>query len=291
MSWALFLGCTVPVRNLNYEVSVRRTAARLGLNLTDLPDFGCCGFPLKSLDTKHALVLAARNLALAQAAGHDIVAVCSACAATLAEAEHLLAGDPRLAEKINRELARINLTYQGGVKVRHYTRLLDEEVGPDRIRAAVTRPLTGFRFAPHYGCHYLKPSAIMDYFDSPEEPRSLAELIEALGAEAVDYPGLKDCCGGGVLGVNEDLAQGLAFGKLYQLSRLDLAGLVVICPFCNVMFEGQQKAVAKKHEVQLKVPVFFYPQLLGLALGFSPDELGFKLNRIKNKDLLKAMED
>jgi len=291
MSWALFLGCTVPVRNLNYEVSVRRTAARLGLNLKDLPDFGCCGFPLKSLDTQHALVLTARNLALAQAAGHDIVAVCSACAATLAEAEHLLAGDPRLAEKVNGELARINLTYQGGVKVRHYTRLLYEEVGLDRIRAAVTRPLTGFRFAPHYGCHYLKPSAIMDHFDSPEEPRSLAELIEALGAEAVDYPGLKDCCGGGVLGVNEDLAQGLAFAKLDQLSRLDVAGLVVICPFCNIMFEGQQKAVAKKHEVQLKVPVFFYPQLLGLALGFSPDELGFKLNRIKNKDLLKAMED
>ena len=184
----------------------------------------------------------------------------------------------------------IGLTYHGGVKVRHYARLLYEEVGPRRIREAVVRPLTGYRFAPHYGCHYLKPGEIMDYFDPAEEPRSLAELIDCLGAESVDYPGLKDCCGGGVLGVNEALAQAMAFRKLDQVHRLDVTGLVVICPFCNVMFEGQQKAIAKKHGVNLKVPLFFYPQLLGLALGFSPEDMGFKLNRIKDRDMLKALE-
>ena len=290
MSWALFLGCTVPVRNLNYEVSVRRTAARLGLDLVDLPELGCCGFPLKSLSSKEALVLAARNLALARAAGHDLAVLCSACAATLAEADHALSRDPALAETVNRRLAETGLSYQGGVKVRHYARLLFEEIGPDRIRAEVTRPLEGYRFAPHYGCHYLKPGPAMDHFDPPEQPRSLSELISALGAEAVDYPSLKDCCGGGVLGVNEELAQKMAFGKLEQLDGLGVNGLVVICPFCNVMFEGQQKTMAKKFGTKVKVPLFFYPQLLGLALGFSPEEMGFKLNRIKDKELLKAFE-
>ena len=119
---------------------------------------------------------------------------------------------------------------------------------------------------------------------------SLSRLIEVLGAEAVDYPGLKDCCGGGVLGVDEDTAQKMAFGKLEQLDRIGVTGLVVICPFCNVMFEGQQKTMAKKFGSKLKVPLFFYPQLLGLALGISSDELGFKLNRIKDRDMLKAFE-
>ena len=290
MGWALYLGCTVPVRNLNYELSVRRTAEKLGLDIIDLPDFGCCGFPLKSLSTRDALVAAARNLALAEAAGHDIVAICSACAATLTEANHILSHEPGTAAEVNRRLAELGLTYKGGVRVRHYTRLLWEDIGPDRLRQAVTRPLTGFRFAPHYGCHYLKPGAVMDRFDAPENPRSLGELIALTGAESVDYPGLKDCCGGGVLGVNESLAQQMAGSKLLTLSEMDVTGLVVICPFCNVMFEGQQKAIAKKMEAKFKVPLFFYPQLLGLALGFSPDEMGFKMNRIKDRDMLKSLD-
>ena len=197
MAWALFLGCTVPVRNLNYETAVRKTASKLGLDLVDLPHFACCGFPMKSLSIETALVIAARNLALAQSSGHDIVAICSACAATLTEAVHTLDHDPRMLEPINRRLSDIGLAYSGGVKVRHYARLLYENIGPERIRAAAIRPLSGYRFAPHYGCHYLKPSNIMDRFDSPDDPKSLATLIAALGAEIIDYPGMKDCCGGG----------------------------------------------------------------------------------------------
>jgi heterodisulfide reductase subunit B len=290
MPWALYLGCTVPVRNLNYEASVRRTAEKLGLDLVDLADFGCCGFPMKSLNAEEALVIAARNLALAQAAGCDVTAACSACAASLAEADHQLAHDPALAKRVNERLAEIGLKYTGGVRIRHFARLLYEEVGLERLRAAVVRPLTGYRFAPHYGCHYLKPSEAMDHFDSPDNPRTLAELIEALGAEAAAYPGLTDCCGGGVLGVEEGLAQVMAYGKLKRLTTLNVNGLVVICPFCNVMFEGQQKTIAKKFGEDLKVPLFFYPQLLGLALGIGQKELGFKLNRIKDKDMMKALE-
>ena len=291
MSWALYLGCTVPVRNLNYEMSLRLTAQKLGADLVDLPEFGCCGFPMKSLNTVEALTIAARNLALAAAGGHDILAACSACSATLTEADHCLSHDPNLAEAVNSRLEEVGLRYTGGVRVRHYVRWLYEEVGLDRIRAAVTRPLTGGRFAPHYGCHYLKPSEVMENFDHPDDPHTLSDLIGATGAEPIDYPGLKDCCGGGLLGLEEDLALKMAHGKLSRLANLDLTGLVVICPFCNVMFEGQQKSIAKKFEENIKVPLFFYPQILGLALGLGPAELGFKLNRIKNKEFLKTLEE
>ena len=290
MTWALYLGCTVPVRNLNYEAAVRRTGDKLGLGFKDIQDFGCCGFPLKSLSSERALELAARNLALAQKADCNIVAACSACAATLTEADHLLSENSDLRDSVNKKLGQVGLSYNGGVKVRHFTRLLYEDVGLDAIREAVVRPLEGLRFAPHYGCHYLKPGEVMGRFDDPERPQSLARLLEAIGAEAVDYSGVKDCCGGGVLGVDEGLAQEMAFSKLDELTRAETDGLVVICPFCNVMFEGQQKSIAKRFETKFKVPIYFYPQLLGLALGFSPDEMGFKHNRIKDKEMLKIFE-
>ena len=114
----------------------------------------------------------------------------------------------------------------------------------------------------------------------------MTRLIEVTGASAFHYPSLLQCCGGGVLGAKEDLANALAGEKFGELNRLGTNGLVVICPFCNVMFEGQQKKIEKKLEQKLKVPVLYYPQLLGLAMGFTPEQLGFKLNRVKDKEFL-----
>lgn len=290
MDALLFLGCTVPVRNLNYELSARRTAERLGITLHDHEAFGCCGFPMKSLSTRDTLAICARNLALAEQRGLEICALCNSCAATLAEAAHVLQEHPDLKAEINERLKPLRLEYKGPVRVRSYTRLLWEEVTLEGIRAAVTRPLTGILLAPHYGCHYLRPSELTVGFDSPDVPQTLAELIHVTGAEVVEYPSLKECCGGGVLGASEDIANALARIKLEDVSKTEAHGLVLVCPFCNVMYEGQQKKIGKAAGIDLKVPVIYYPQILGLALGFSPDELGFKLNRVKPAALLKALE-
>jgi len=196
MKALLFLGCTVPVRNLNYEVAARRTAERLGIEFVEEERFGCCGFPVKSLRARDTLVLAARNLALADQRGLEICVLCNACMGTLSEAAHLLDHNPEVKEQVNQQLALVGLRYEGPVRVRHYMRFLWEEIGVERLRAAVSRPLAGVNLAPHYGCHYLKPSELTVGFDSPDVPRTLAELILATGAEAVDYPSLKECCGG-----------------------------------------------------------------------------------------------
>jgi len=287
----IFLGCTVPVRNLNYELSARKVAEALGVEIQDMPDLGCCGYPLKSSDQDKALVIAARALAQAHKTGLPLVALCSACAGTLAEAEHQLAHNPELRDKINRELEPLGLEYQPGVKVRHFVRFLLEEVGLEAIRAKIVRKLEGFRFAPHYGCHYLKPSEITGGFDDPEDPQTLTRLIEVTGAESLNYASIKECCGGGVLGADEDLASLMAGKKLAELNEAGVDGLALICPFCNVMYEGQQKAIGKKLDIKLKVPVVYVTQLLGLALGMSPDEVGLKLNRVKPKKLLAAFKD
>jgi len=290
MNYAFFLGCTVPVRNLNYELSARLVAETLGLELVDLEDFQCCGFPLKSVHFFDSLVIAARNLALAEKAGLPVCTLCSACGGSLSEANHLLRHNAELRSQINERLKEVGLEYTGTGEVKHFIRILYEDLGLDRIKEKITRPLSGFTFAPHYGCHFIKPAEAAGGIDPVEDPKSLSELIEVTGAKALKYNTMLNCCGGSVLGAKEDLANTLAGQKLGEVNQLGANGLIMICPFCNVMYEGQQKKVEKKLEQKLKVPVLYYPQLLGLALGAGPEQLGFKLNRVKDKDFLKQFE-
>jgi heterodisulfide reductase subunit B len=209
----------------------------------------------------------------------------------LTEAAHALDHDDALRDRINDRLAAVGLEYKSGVRARHFLRILVEEVGYEAIRAAVKRPLTGWKFAPHYGCHYLKPTSVTGRFDDPVNPKSIKELIRATGAESIDYPGLTDCCGGSVLGMSQEIANAMAATKLTTLADMDVDAMVLNCPFCNVMFEGQQKKIVKEAGLDLKLPILYYPQVLGLALGFAPDDLGFKLNRIKAKKLIQAMAE
>jgi heterodisulfide reductase subunit B2 len=289
-AYAFFLGCTVPVRNLNYELSARWVAEELGLELIDLDDFQCCGFPLKSINLLEALTIAARNLALAELAGNPVCTLCSACGGFLSEANRLLQQDRDLKVQVNERLRVIGLEYKGTTLVKHFIRILYEEIGLDTIKERISQPLAGFSFAPHYGCHYIKPARTAGGIDPVEDPKSLTELIEVTGAAALRYETLLDCCGGSVLGIKEDLANTLAGNKLSEVNRSGGNGLVLICPFCNVMFENQQKKIEKKLEQKLKVPVLYYPQLLGLAMGASPEAMGFKLNRIKDKEFLTRFE-
>jgi len=288
MKALFFPGCTVPVRNLNYELAARKVAQALDLELVDEPGFGCCGFPLRSLAVADSLLLAARNLALAGASGLPLVTLCSACAGTLAEAAHSLDHDEAVRDQVNEQLAQLGLSYTPGQRVFHFIRFLVTEVGLDRIEAKVVRSLKGWRFSPHYGCHYLKPSQVSGGFDDPHRPVTLKRLIEITGAESIDDGRTADCCGGGLLGLNEELANKMSLSRLKAAGDREVDGLVLICPFCNVMLEGQQKKIGKQFDLPIKVPIFFYPQILGLALGYSPDELGFKLNRVKNKELAEA---
>jgi len=287
LRYALYLGCTAPVRAMNYELAARHTASRLGIELVDINDFGCCGFPLKSVHHEAALLLSARNLALAEEQGLDICALCSSCTGTLAEANHALQNE-ELRERVNEELeTTTGRRYNGAIRVRHLARVLYEEVGPERIQEAVTVDLSGLRLAAHYGCHYLKPNDVHDGFDDPENPHSLDQLIEALGAASIYYEGREQCCGGGILGADEETALALPHLKLERVVAAGADALVVICPFCDIMYELQQRRIEKLYEARYNLPVVFYPQLLGLAMGLSADKVGLPLNRVKSRKLME----
>jgi len=289
--YALYLGCTVPVRGMNYEMAARKVAERLGIELVDVDGFSCCGFPAKPLDWQAGLLMAARNLALAEAQGLDVLTLCSACTGTLTEANHRLKKDAQLRTWANEQLSDLGHTYKGSVRVRHFARMLYEEVGVDALRETATASLADFGFAPHYGCHYLKPSHLYDGFDDPENPQTLDRLIEATGARVVRYEDEGQCCGGGILGFDEETALLVTKQKLDHVAAAEADALVLICPFCAIMYEANQRRVEKLYETSYKLPVLYYPQVLGLAMGFSPEEMGIRLNRVKPRELIKRIND
>ncbi len=289
-TYALFLGCTIPARARNYEQSVRAVAARFGITLVDVPEFACCGFPIASADRRVAEALAARNLSIAEEKGLPICSLCSSCTSSLTEVSEHLGEDPGDLQEVNQRLKRINRHYRGPVEVRHFVRILWEEVGLNRIREAVTRPLTGLRLAAHYGCHFIKPSGVYHGFDLVEDPRTLDELIRVTRATAVDYTRKKQCCGGSVLVADERTAMEIGRDKLVELKSLQADALVVVCPFCGVMFDSQQKKMEKTFEETYELPVLYMTQVLGLALGVEEKELGLGTHAVKTKALMDKLQ-
>lgn len=289
MKYALFLGCTVPVRAQNYELAARRVAQVLGIELADVEDFACCGFPIKSTSLDTALLTAARNLAVAEEKGFDICTLCSSCTGTLTEANERLRSDLVLRDWANSHLSQIGRKYTGTVRVKHFVRVLYEDVGIDNIKEKVVKELKRLKLAAHPGCHYVKPSEVYEGFDEVEYPKTLDELLAATGAEYLDYEEKKLCCGGAILGVDEEIALTMAKKKLDSVAGVQADGLISICPFCSIMFESHQRKIESKYETKYALPVLYYPQILGLALGIEQGELGFKLNRVKPDALLEKV--
>ncbi len=287
MKYALFLGCTIPARARNYELSARRVAEKLGIELVDMENFICCGFPTKAGDMDASLLMAAYNLALAQKEKLDICALCSSCTSALAEAAHHLSEDEEARARINERLSPLGLQYEGSPRIRHFARVLFEEVGSEKIQGCLEKDLSGLNIAVHYGCHYLKPSNIHDGFDDPENPASLEALVALTGAKVVDYSGKKTCCGGPVLPVDEKAAMSVTKGKLDNLKTAGADALCLVCPFCSVMYDGNQKSIEAEYETEYHIPVLYLTQVLGMAMGFDRKALGLNMNVVKTKDLLE----
>ena len=289
MKYAFFSGCFAPAMARQFELSARNVAKELGLGFIDVEGFACCGFPIRSVNQETALLLAARNLSVADALGLDICTICTGCASTLAGTSKELMHNDRLREKVNEKLQQIGRPYGGNVKVKHFMRVLYEDVGPETIRSRVKKSLKGLKLAPHYGCHYLKPSSVFDRFEDPEFPRTLDELISALGAEAVDYEDRMHCCGGEILDVDDNIALMMAKSKLGHVNATGADAIVVICPLCGSMYDRNQRTIERRFNAAYDVPVLFYSQVLGLALGLEPKDLGLDMNRVKTPGLMNKL--
>jgi heterodisulfide reductase subunit B len=288
MKATFFPGCLIPIKYPHFEVAIRRTLPRLDVEIVDGEGFSCCPDPIyfQASDKLGWLTLAARNLALAERAGHDVFTICSGCTSTLREANHMLREDEALCDRVNRRLDRIGLTYRGSIEVRHVVAFIRHRIGLDALRASVTRPLAGVRVALHYGCHLLKPAAIMGV-DDPDDPRILHQLVEAVGAEPVEHDERFLCCGKACIDPNLPLEMTRTVLQSVKRAEVDCMGM--ICPTCFSSFDTGQLLITRKTGETLDVPPVYYFQLLGLAQGLSPDEVGLTRQRIKPHALFEKL--
>lgn len=288
MKYALFLGCNIPARVPEYEMSARVVLERLGVQPVDITTgtvekgFNCCGYPLRNTDAKAYLVLAARNLALAESESLDIMTLCKCCFGSLKHAAHILDEQPRLRTDVNRELNKEGLSYRGSVKVRHMLSVIYHDVGVDNVKLRIKKPFKNLNIATHYGCHALRPSRVTQ-FDNPVSPSLFDQLVEVTGAKSIDWAKKLECCGAPVLGINDSLSMDLTREKVRDGIRSGADYLCTACPYCQMQFETIQKSVAERFEESRYLAPILYPQLLGISMGIDGDRLGLKIDMGEHK--------
>jgi len=272
--WLFFLGCAIPYRVASFEISSRKVLVKLGVELVEMPEFNCCGLPFDPVSHETMLILAAKNLALAEKEGLNILTLCPGCAGTLKKVNQILNEDTAQREEVNAHLREVGLDFKGSVEVKHLLQLLKEDVGVEKIKTSITHPLTDLKVAEHNGCHILRPKEYIG-FDDPEDPQTLKMLIEATGATCLDYIDETECCGAPSVGVSDKIALQLARDKLNHIKMVEAQALITICPFCHIMYDTNELRIEKTFNEVYGIPILHYPQLLGLAMGLSPEELAF----------------
>jgi heterodisulfide reductase subunit B len=276
--YALFTGCMMSTEQYAYEMSVRESLPILDVELVDLEGFSCCGEPMKSVNQLMTLYLSSRNIAVAEKNALSIFTPCAMCHLALSECKHILENNTEMKDRINGMLDAEDLNYKGSIEILHTVDLLHDHIGLETIKKHVKKPLTGLKFAAHYGCHLIRPSEIGRPVNS-ENPIKMEEILRALGAEPVNYyPEKLDCCGG-ILQINlPESALTKTGQKLKAIQEYGFSGLVDVCPWCHRMYDARQVKAGETVAAKLEVPVFYLTQLLGLALGVKKEKLGLDLN-------------
>ena len=275
--YAFYPGCSFEGAG-GYAESLFAVCGVLGIDLPELEEWNCCGATMfKGASSTEGTALAARNFALAVAAGcSEVVVPCNACYATLlAEKAKLKHADGELRQRIARALAATGLELTTAVTVRHVLDVIVEDIGLDVIRERVVQPLSGARLMAYYGCQYSRPhrkGALV------EEPENLDRLIEALGAIAVDSSVRLACCGASQMVSHREASLPLVRDILRQARERQVEGILTICPLCHLNLEAYQRAAAKQEGNELRTPVLYFSQAMGLAMDL--DRSAVRLNKL-----------
>ncbi|GAB4306151.1 MAG: CoB--CoM heterodisulfide reductase subunit B [Promethearchaeota archaeon] len=288
MAGKFYLGCVIPARLPFLEASARLAFEKLGVDVGDVEGATCCPDPtgMELVDHDTWLVLGARNLSLYESNGGEVVSMCNGCTETLKWVQHELAHDPAKMEKVNAILEKVGKKYRGVAVIKHFAQVLHENL--ELLRERVVRPLEGLKAAVHYGCHYLRPSAVIQW-DDPNDPHTLDDIVVALGAETIPYGLKQECCGNPVGKTDDELSHAILKDKLDSVADTEANCVVVVCPACYQQFDFGQGTVNKGHGTEFKYPVFYLSELVAIALGVDPGELGLKFHRNKVTELLESL--
>ncbi len=288
--YSYFPGCSLEATAREYDMSSREVCRALGIDLVEIEDWNCCGASaIRTLSRATSVALPVRSLAIAEKKDLDVVAPCSACFHKLRKADHVMMGDAGLSGNVNRILKEEEgVEFSGKNKIRHLADILANDVDPEDLKAKLVRPLEGLRVVPYYGCLIVKAPQFMEYED-PERPMVMDRVLGALGAEVVDFDLKTRCCGGPVVMTKEDVALKLTGDILLRAKELDADCVAVLCPMCHFNLDGKQSAVEKKLGEKFDIPVLYFTQLMGLALGLDSGRLGLRKNIVDTKRVVVAV--
>lgn len=284
MKFALFQGCNIPARLKQYADATRAVFNKLDIELVELSQFNCCGYPVRNIDQRAFFLSAAKNLALAEAAGLDLMAMCKCCYGSLKKAEYALNSDPGLTKDINDILSKEKLRYEGRVRISHLLTVLHGDVGLEALKPLILKTYNGLQIAVSYGCHALRPSKITG-FDDPVAPTLFDELVEITGAYSVDWSRKLDCCGAPLTGVNDSLAMDMALNKINSAREAGAHYVCTACPYTHLQFDWVQSRMAGSSGAWEPLAAILYPQLLGLSMGIDEQILGLSENRLGLADI------
>lgn len=281
MKYLYYPGCSLKCTGRSYEESLLAVFNTLGIDYVELEDWNCCGATAyMAVDESKAFAIASRNLALAEQQFKNekevnIIAPCSACYMVLLKTQNYLSQNQEDLERIKFALKQSGLNYEGKVKIRHPLDVLVNDLGIDVISKAVKHPLKGIKAASYYGCQTVRPYAT---FDDARDPSTMDKIVKAIGAEPVDWPLKTRCCGASLTGTVEQVGLPLCHSILYEALKRRADVIITSCPLCQFNLECYQTKINKTYNQDLHIGVIYFTQLLGLALGISPKELG--MNRL-----------
>ena len=291
MEYAFFLGCTIPLKLPHLEKAFRDVASILDVKLKEMDGVSCCPEPvsLQSLNIDTWMALGARNLAIAEKMGLDILTICSGCYETLKTVSVLLEEDEKYLEKINAILKKINYKYTGKTKVYHFVEIFSQPEWLNKIKELTIKPLDDLNLAVHYGCHLIRPSKIMQ-FDHPEKPEKIDIILEALGAKTVDFATKLECCGF-CARLQEEIGENLVEEKMTELCDLEVEvdALIAVCPACTTQYDRKEKIIARKTGKQLDIPVLYLAEIMAVALGVELEDLSLKQRSVKPNKLIEKL--
>jgi heterodisulfide reductase subunit B2 len=284
MRYAYYPGCSLEATGKPYEESVEAVAKALGMELIELKDWNCCGATAyMSVNEVLSFSLSARNLCQAKEQGNTLLTPCSACYTNLRKTEAYMIQFPELKKGVDEALAEANLRYDGGVVTKHFLQAIMEDVGTDKIKAHIKRPLSGLRVAPYYGCQIARPYGIEDDSDNP---MMLDNLISTIGATPTYYPLKTVCCGGSLMGTREDVALRLCRNLLLCAQQDKAHCIAVTCPLCQLNLDAYQTKVNKIYKTNFNLPIVYFTQLMGIAFGLDSKGLGFSKSIVPAKNVI-----
>ena len=286
MKYTYYPGCSLKAGSASYDISTRAVCKTLGVELVELKDWNCCGATAyTSITELQSFSLCSRNLAIAQKEGRDLVAPCSACYTTMRKTNTYLREYPEVKEKVSKALAAGGLSYDKEVKVRHLAEVLTTDEILKTLEDKVKVKLTGLKVASYNGCQLVRPK---DGFDDPEFPTSLDLLVKTLGGEAVSYPMSSRCCGGSFIISHPEIT----LGHIHKLLRCAVDNgaqcIITACPLCQLNLDAYQGAVNSKFKTNFNIPILYFTQIMGIALGYKAKELGVGQGLVSAKKVLST---